>query len=65
MNLAGETLQIWARVIGKTHAAAYGLIELDLGIKNNDGKVSTPGTAMIALPYESGARVPYPFVPPR
>jgi acyl dehydratase len=65
MNLVGETLQVWARVADKKREADYGLIELELGIKNNDGKESTPGTALVALPYKDGARVRYPFVPPK
>ena len=65
MNLVGETLRVWARVTNKRREADYGIVELELGITNNDGKESTPGSATIALPYEGGARVPYPFVPPK
>jgi hydroxyacyl-ACP dehydratase HTD2-like protein with hotdog domain len=64
MNLAGETLQVWARAVEKRREAQFGIIDLELGIKNGDGKESTPGTAMVALPYEGGLRVPYPFVAP-
>lgn len=64
MNLAGETLRVWARVTGKRREADYGIIELELGIINDAEKESTPGSAVIALPYEAGARVPYPFAPP-
>ncbi len=65
MNLVGETLSVWARVSGKREAADYGLVDIELGIVNGEGKESTPGTAVIALPYEKGGPVPYPFVPPR
>jgi len=64
MNLEGETLSMWGRVTGKRKANRYGLIDLELGIVNDEKKESTPGTAVIALPYEKGEPVPYPFVPP-
>ena len=44
--------------------ADYGLVELELGIVNDEGKETTPGTATVALPYRGGKPVPYPFVPP-
>jgi len=64
MNLEGETLSIWGRVVGKREAERYGLVELELGIVNAENRESTPGTAVVALPYEKGEAVPYPFVPP-
>ena len=62
MNVEGETLSVWARVTGKRKTDRYGLVDLELGILNNDKKESTPGAAVIALPYENGEAVPYPFV---
>lgn len=64
MNLVGETLSMWARVIAKRGEQPFGLIDLELGIVNVAKKESTPGSAVIALPYENGPPVPYPFVPP-
>ena len=64
MNQAGETLRVWARVKDKREAPSFGLIDLDLGIVNEHGVESTPGTAMVALPYRDGPPLPYPFVPP-
>lgn len=64
MNAVDETLKIWARVAAKREAEAYGLVDLELGIVNADQRESTPGKAVVALPYEKGAAVPYPFVPP-
>ncbi|WP_426958603.1 hypothetical protein [Muricoccus radiodurans] len=64
MNVAGETLSVWARVTGKREAPDYGLIDLDVGISNEKGVESTPGTAVVALPYRGRPAVPYPFVPP-
>lgn len=64
MNLVGETLSVWARVTGKRETPRYGLVDLELGIVNEQGKESTPGSAVVALPYETGPAVPYPFIPP-
>lgn len=64
MSLVGETLSVWATVTNKRRAPHFGLIDLDLGIINEHEKESTPGKAIVALPYRGGAPVPYPFVPP-
>ena len=65
MNLVGETLTIWGKVTGKRETPDYGLVDLDIGILNDQGKESTPGKATVALPYRNGKPVPYPFVPPK
>ena len=41
-----------------------GLVEIDLGIRNEAGTESTPGAATVALPLRDGPPIPYPFVPP-
>ena len=64
MNVVGETLRIWGKVVNKRVAADYGLIDIELGILNDSDKESTPGTATVVLPYREGAALPYPFVPP-
>lgn len=64
MNQVDETLHVWARVTGKKSVETYGLVELELGIKNSAGTESTPGTATVALPHRDGPPVPYPFVVP-
>ena len=64
MNLESETLRMWGKVTGKKEGERYGLVDLELGIVNREDKESTPGTAVIALPYRDGKPVPYPFVPP-
>lgn len=64
MNVAGETLRVWARVAGKREAADYGLVDLELGIRNEADLESTPGSGVVALPYRNGPAVAYPFVPP-
>jgi acyl dehydratase len=64
MNLAGETLFVWARVKNTRRTTAYGLVDIELGIRNLAGVESTPGSAVVALPYCNGPAVPYPFIPP-
>jgi len=64
MDVVGTTLEVWAKVKRKIPLQDYGLVELDLGIQNLEGRESTPGSALVALPYRGGKAVPYPFVPP-
>lgn len=64
MNMEGETLTVWGRVTGKRETRRFGLIDVELGIVNGANKESTPGTAVIALPYENSEPVPYPFIAP-
>ena len=64
MDVAGTSLWVWARVVSKEPTGlGYGLVNIELGIINENGRESTPGTAVVALP-ERGGKVPYPFVPP-
>ena len=68
MNVVGETLQVWGKVVGKRDGPAehgYGLVDIELGIVNDEKKESTPGTATVAVPHRGGKAVPYPFVPPQ
>ena len=64
MNLVDEELIVWARVTGKRTSNRFGLVDLELGIRNSEGNESTPGNAIVALPFRGGEAVPYPFVPP-
>ena len=64
MNVVNETMRVWGKVSGKRDGPGYGLIDIELGILNDVDKESTPGSAVVALPYRGGLPVPYPFVPP-
>ena len=64
MNFVGETLSVWGRVTAVQDTDAYGLVDLDLGIRNEHGAESTPGSAVVALPHRDGPPVPYPFRAP-
>jgi acyl dehydratase len=63
MNVPGDTLTAWGRVTDKKERGAYGLIELEIGLKDQNGKEGSPGTAIIVLPRAGGPAVPYPFDP--
>ena len=64
MDVVGTTLEVWGRVARKLPLDDYGLVEIELGIRNLEGRESTPGKALVALPYRGGKKIPYPFVPP-
>lgn len=57
MNVVGETLTTWAEVTGLENRPDYGLVSLTIGIRNDAGKESTPGEAIVALPKRAGQRV--------
>lgn len=61
MNVAGESLTIWAKVTGKRKLEEFGLVDLEVGIRNEADAESTPGVATVALPFFGGPPVPYPF----
>jgi acyl dehydratase len=63
MNVPGDTLTAWGRVTGKTQRGSFGVIDLEIGIKDQDGKEGSPGTASVVLPLRNGPPVPYPFDP--
>jgi len=64
MDFAGSILDVWARVTEKTPLDTYGLVELEVGIKDEKGRDTTQGAALVALPFTNGKPVPYPFTPP-
>lgn len=64
MDRVGTTLDVWAKVARKIALENYGLVELALGLKNLEGRESTPGMALVALPYRGGPAIAYPFAPP-
>jgi len=63
MNIPGDTLSAWGRITSKTERGDYGVIELEIGLKDQNGKESSPGTATVVLPKQNGPQVPYPFDP--
>lgn len=63
MNIVGERLTAWARVTCARREAEHGLVDLETGIRNERGLESTPGKAVVAVPFENGVPIPYPYQP--
>jgi acyl dehydratase len=63
MNTVGETLTAWGRVTGCERRGDYGIVRLEVGIRNQNGVESTPGTAEVVLPLRDGPKLPSPFTP--
>jgi acyl dehydratase len=63
MNIAGETLVAWGKVKSKQDTGDFGVVEIDVGLVNNNGIECTPGTATVVLQKRGGRAVPYPFDP--
>lgn len=63
MNVPGDTVTAWGTVTGTEVRNGYGIVHLDIGLKNQEGKEAAPGTASVVLPLKGGAAVPYPFDP--
>ena len=65
MVVANEVTIVWGRVTGTQVRDGMGMVELELGIKNQDGTEGCPGSATVAMPVRGGREIPYPFVPPK
>lgn len=63
MNIPGDTLTAWGRVTAKSQRGDYGVVDLEIGLKDQNGKEGSPGKASIVLPLQGGPAVPYPFDP--
>jgi acyl dehydratase len=63
MNVPGDILTAWGRVTDREKRGRYGLVTLEIGLRNQAGAESTPGTATVVLPLRGGPSVPYPFDP--
>jgi len=50
MNVAGETLTAWGRVTAVDESGDKRRVSLDVGVRNEDGVESSPGTAVVLLP---------------
>lgn len=63
MNVPGDTLTAWGRVTEKEPRGRYGVVRLEIGLRDQNGRESSPGTAAVVLPTRGGPAVPYPFDP--
>jgi acyl dehydratase len=65
MNVAGETLTAWGRVTAVDESTGARRVTLDVGVRDDDGVESSPGTAVVLLPLPGGPRVANGVAPPR
>ena len=49
-SIPGVPMHIEGTVVGKSSEGGENLVELEIRGKNNEGKVTTPGKATVALP---------------
>jgi hypothetical protein len=61
MDSVGDTLTAWGAVTETYERNGLGHVVCEIGIRNQDAKESTPGTAVGVLPLREGEPVPYPF----
>ncbi|MDP2950124.1 MAG: acyl dehydratase [Chloroflexota bacterium] len=64
MVVANEITIVWGKVTNKYAKDGLGFVDLEIGIKNQDGIEGCPGNATVVLPLKGGKPIPYPFVPP-
>lgn len=57
MDLAGDVLTAFGKVTGKSDEGDYGLVECEIGLRNNHGEQTALGSATVALP-KMGQRLP-------
>jgi acyl dehydratase len=61
MDIVGDTLTAWGRVTETEVRDRLGIVVCEIGIRNQRGEQTTPGTATGVLPVREGPGVPYPF----
>ena len=61
MDLVGDTLTAWGRVLETFESDGLGLVVCEIGIRNQRGEEGTSGSATGVLPLRDGRSVPYPF----
>ena len=64
MVVPGEITILWGTVTDKRQANGMGLVDVEIGLKTQDGIEGCPGTGTLALPVRGGPPIPYPFKPP-
>jgi acyl dehydratase len=61
MDFVGDTITAWGRVTEVEERDGLGIVVCEIGLRNQRGEETTPGTATVALPLRGGREVPYPF----
>ena len=52
IDYPGDTLTCRGRVKSRRVEDGVGIVDLEIGLENGDGQVTTPGTAVVALPVK-------------
>ena len=60
----GAKLTVWGRVVELMRTETMGLVGVKMGIRNEEGVESAPGSATVAFPLRGGPALPYPFLAP-
>ncbi len=63
LDVVGDELTAIGRVTRTFVHRGLGFAECEIGLVNQDGRSSTPGSALVVLPLHGGPPVPYPFPP--
>jgi acyl dehydratase len=61
MDQVNRTLTAWGRVTDTERTDAFGIVVCEIGICDDQGQESTPGTATGVLALRDGPSIPYPF----
>tara|TARA_B100000315_G_scaffold214459_1_gene213034 strand:+ start:1199 stop:1669 length:471 start_codon:yes stop_codon:yes gene_type:complete len=57
----GQAVTFFGRVTNRFEKDGLGYVELDIGLRKDDGTVPIPGNATVVLPLKGGKPVPHPF----
>lgn len=63
MNVPGDTLTAWGRVTDKEQRGDFGVVSVEMGLKDQNDRETSPGTAKVVVARRGGKPVPYPFDP--
>lgn len=58
----GTAITFFGDVMSKHEDDGLGYVELEIGLRRDDGEIAVPGTATVILPLRGGREIPYPFV---
>jgi acyl dehydratase len=58
LNLLGDALRAWARVTGKERRAGLEWVDVELGVLNQKGEETAPGSARLVLFPDGKGRIP-------
>jgi len=63
MTTVGAALTAWGRVASTSVRGKFGVVEVEIGMTDQEGVESSPGHAVVIVQRRDGPRLPYPFDP--